>query len=584
MILQALHALYGRLKDDPAYAIAPEGYSLQKISFKVVLKPDGALFEMQDARQDGKSRQLKVLGYTKSSGSGLNPCFLWDNTGYMLGYKPDDPKPARTKETFEAFREKHLALEKEIGSSAYSCVCSFLKAWNPERTSEFPALKDLATGFGVFQILGETRFVHEDPAVDAWWRKENSGASESPSGQCLVTGQTLQIAQLHPMLKGVGAKAQTSLVSFNDKAYESYGKEDGFNAPVGEDAAREYTSALNAMLDGPMRRKHRFELGDATVVFWTDKPSKIEDVFAAFSSYGSTATLEDVQDETLLQKLDVFLAALRQGVEKYGDLGDLNGTKFHLLALSPNSARLSVRFFLQGTLRELVEKLRLHNADCSIVKQFGEGSKHPDPDFPPSWMLLSQTARDRKEIPPLLEGPLLRAMLTGCDYPEGLFQAVMRRIGVDVERRVTYLRACIVRGYLNRNLKKEVSMSLNKERKEPAYRLGRLFAVLEKTQEDALGSVGSSVKDRFYGSASATPAVVFPRILRNYQHHLGKLAHPGAKVNIEKLTQEILAPLESFPAHLGLAEQGLFALGYYHQRQDLFTSKQDSKNANENAN
>lgn len=581
MILQSLHSLYGRLKDDESYGIAPEGYSAQRISFKVVIKPDGTLLDIQDARLNGKSRQIRVLGYTKSSGSGLNPCLLWDNLSYMLGYKPDDPKPERTQETFEAFREKHLGLEKAIDSAPFSAVCSFLKAWTPARAAEFPVLKDLATGFGVFQIMGETRFVHEDSKIDAWWQQSLSNKTPGPEGQCLVTGKVQPIAELHPMLKSVGKMAQTSLVGFNNPAYESYGKEKGFIAPVGETVAREYTSALNALLDGPMRKKHRFELGDATVVFWTEEPCIVEDVFAQFASYGSSDRQEDVQDETLLQKMHVFLSALRQGVEKYGDLEGSSENKFNLLALSPNAARLSVRFFLRGSLRQLLDKLRRHHQDIAVVRQFGEGSKRPDPEFPALWALLLQTARERKDIPPVLEGPLLRAVLTGGKYPDGLFQAVMRRISID--RHIDYLRACIIKGYLKRNLNKEVSMGLDKERKDPAYRLGRLFATLEKVQEDALGSVGASVKDRFYGSASATPASVFPRVLRTYQHHLGKL-NAGQKVVKDKLVQEILSPLAEFPAHLGLAEQGLFALGYYHQRQDFFTSKDDAQKNSEQAN
>jgi CRISPR-associated protein Csd1 len=578
MILQSLHALYQRLRDDPAYEIAPPGYSLQKITFKVVLRIDGTLFVIHDVRQDGRPRQLRVLGVAKSSGSGLNPCFLWDNTGYMLGFKPRDSDPERTRVAFEAFRRRHLEVENEISSPAFSAVCRFLESWSPDRAREYPILNEITTGFGVFQISGETAYVHEDPLVDSWWqinwKKQNDEPEkESLEGQCLITGRWGKIARLHPMIKGVsGGKAQAALVGFNEQAYESYGKDQSFNSPVIKDAAFEYSTALNALLDGPMRSKHRIKIGDATVVFWTDRPSLVEDIFARFMQYSDESRSPDpAQDEPLRQKLEIFLRALRMGIEKYGDIGrDMDQERFYLLALSPNAARISVRFFYRGSIRELLDKLRIHYHDLAIERQFGEGTKRPDPEFPPIWMLLRQTARDADDIPPLLSGPLLRAVLNGVHYPDGLYEGVIRRIHAD--QKINYIRSSIIKGWLVRNQKKEVSMSLDLNRKDPAYRIGRLFATLEKTQADALGNIGSTIRDRFYSAASATPQSVFPRLLRTYQHHLAKL-EGGLKVNRERLLQEIVEPLSGFPTHLNLAEQGMFALGYYHQMQAFYRRK-----------
>jgi CRISPR-associated protein Csd1 len=579
MILQSLYSLYERLRDDPAYEIAPPGYSLQKISFKVVLRHDGTLFEIQSTRQDGRPRQLRVLGETKSSGSGLNPRFLWDNTGYMLGFKTGDLKPNRTRSAFDAFRKLHLEAEKDIDSPAFSAVCSFLKSWSPERAAEYPLLSELSTGFGVFQIEGETSYVHQDSTIDSWWQKTTASREEKgQTGQCLLTGESGFIARLQPMIKGVmGGKAQSSLVGFNDPAYESYGKEQAYNAPVAKEAAFGYGAALNALMDGPMRSKHRFTLGDATIAFWTDRPSLAEDIFVEFAQHG-TVSPAPAQDEALRKKLEVFLRALRQGVEAYSDVDqDPDHTNYYMLSLSPNAARLSVRFFNRGTVRELLENLRRHYRDMSIERQFGEGAKRPDPEFPPAWMLLQQTARNADDIPPVLSGPLLRAILTGARYPAGLYTAVIRRIRAD--RQVNYLRACVIKGWLVRNQNQEVSMSLDTERKDPAYRVGRLFAALEKTQVDALGEINATIRDRFYSAASATPQSVFPLLLRTYQHHLAKL-EAGLKVNREKLVQEIVGALVDFPAHLNLSEQGLFALGYYHQMQRFFRRKIDAAEVN----
>jgi CRISPR-associated protein Csd1 len=578
MILQSLHALYGRLKDDSAYGIPLLGYSLQKITFAIVLKPDGNLFEIQDARIGEKKspRQVHVFGYTKSSGSGLNPCFLWDNMAYILGFKPEDENPKRSLASFEAFRKKHLEIEAEINSPKYSAVCRFLQSWKPEMAFKHLVLSNVSTGFGVFQILGEPSYIHQDVVIDGYWKSKFDADDEpGPKGQCLLTGEWVQIARLQPMIKGIsGGKAQVSLVGFNDPAYESYGKEQSFNAPVSKTAAFEYGMALNALLDGPMRAKHRTALADMTIAFWTDKPTLIEDVFAQFASNGSNLNnLDSVQDESLLQKIELFLDALRQGIEKYPDMEKEAGeSNFYILGLSPNAARVSVRLFLHSTIRELLDNLKRHYQDITIDRQFGVDAKVPDPEFPPAWVLLLQTARDSDDISPILSAPLMRAILSGSRYPDGLYSAVIRRIHAD--RNINYLRACIIKGYLNRNQGREITMSLDTERTDPAYRLGRLFAALEKTQGDALGNINASVRDRFYSAASSTPQSVFPRLLRTYQHHLAKL-EGGRKVNREKLVQEIVDRLVNFPAHLALADQGLFAIGYYHQMQKFYQKRED---------
>lgn len=587
MILQSLYELYERLSHDPEYEISPPGYSLQKISFKVVLKPDGTLHGIEDTRkQSGKRfmpRQMIVPGSSKSSGSGFNPGFLWDNTGYLLGYKPNDKDPERTQQTFLSFREKHIAWLSQINSSAYHAVCHFLRTWKPEKASEHPLLKEVSTGFGVFQILGETSYVHDDPVVKEWWSRQQNEKIKNPTGYCLITGMIASIARLHePKIKRVGDQGESLLVSFNDPAYESYGKEQSFNAPISEDAVFRYTTALNALLDGPKREKHRFSLADTAVVFWTGEPTTTEDIFAQFAAHGFIISeKQEVQDESLRQKIELFLNALRKGKEAYSEIEKTpDKTPFFILGLTGQAkGRIGVRFFYRDTISCLLDNLRQHYADMGIDREYGEDAKHPDPEFPALWQLLDQTCprrngkADRDKISPILSGPLLRAVITGSQYPDGLFSAVIRRIHADGV--INYIRACIIKGYLTRNQKKEVSMGLDSNRKEPAYRLGRLFAALEKTQGDALGKVNATIRDRFYSAASATPGAVFPRLLRTYQHHLAKMER--GKIGREILVREIFEPLTSFPTHLNLTDQGLFAVGYYHQMRDLWTSKQEQE-------
>jgi CRISPR-associated protein Csd1 len=609
MILRALYDLYDRLTRDSAYDISPPGYSQQKISFKVVITPAGELFDIQDARIQDESRPrprvLIMPGGTKPPGT-VTPesvskkvLLLRGDLPYLAGAKIQETAAGgRAKKSrslvastleFEAFKQFHLAIEHEINDPAYSAVCRFLESWKPIDATDHPTWLDLAVGQGVFQILGEPGWVHEGSRVRQWWEDHERAGEAGAEGQCLVTGAMAPIARLQPMIKGVKDANPTgaSLVGFNFGAVESYGRTQSFNAPVSEAAAFRYGTALNAILDGPRRERHRIRLGDMTVAFWTDRPNSAEDIFAEFASHGSGVLGSDAaQDEGVRKKLESFLRALRQGREAYSDLGEEpDQTRFYMLGLSPNNARIAVRFFEPNSLTSLLDHLRAHYRDIGIERRPAHGDYPGDPEFPPTWLLLDQTCprrggkADRDKIPPILAGPLFRAILTGARYPVGLFSAVLRRIQLDSI--VDYPRAAVIKGYLARNLGREVSMSLDVERKDPAYRLGRLFAALEKTQLDALGrDLNSTIRDRFYSSASATPRTVFPRILRTYQHHLAKL-DGGFKVNREKLVQEIVDPIVEFPAHFGLADQGLFAIGYYHQNRAFYTSKEEKSSQSE---
>ncbi len=599
MPLQTLYKLHERLEREPDYGIAPQGRSFQRITFLVVVEADGRLVDILDARLPGERRpeprRVLVLGATKPPGSGLNPCFLWDAPGYLLGWDARPERAVRARETFAAFRRHHLEVEDAVNVPAFSSVCRFLERWDPDQAEEFPILEELATGFGVFQMRGETAYVHGHPEIQAWWDRRTGAdpermrvwwqarggeAGEAPSGQCLITGRTAPIARTHDKIKGVSGSQSSgaTIAGFNDPAYWSYGLEQSYNAPVSVEAARRYTAALNALLGGPRRDKHRLNVGGTTVVFWTGRPSAVEDVFALFAREGSAA-LEEVQDETLRAKLHAFLTALRRGREAYPDLGEEpDATPFFILGLAaPTPARIAVRFFHRGTVTELLTNLRRHHADIGIDRRFGEHSKRPEPELPPVWYLLAETRPPGGGAPPLLPPALLESIVTGSRYPDALYTTVMRRVSAD--RIVNYARACVIKGYLVRNCRREVSMSLDTSRTDPAYRMGRLFATLEKTQLDALGgNLNATIRDRFYSSASATPAAVFPRLLRTYQHHLAKL-EGGHKVNREKLVQEILDPLQGFPTHLGLEGQGLFALGYYHQMNDFYRSKDERQHA-----
>ncbi len=591
-MLGALCDLYDRLEREGQIDLPRFGYSTQKISFKLVLRPDGALFDVQDLReQDGKRRgprQLVLPGGAKPPGAVTEESvkskvqLLRGASSFVLGIIQAAKRPPHFKLVsngeFEAFREFHLGAEEDICDPQFSAVCRFLESWEPDSGLDRVDWVEVLEGQGVFQILGEECFVHERPKVEAWWDDRAQAGAEWTTGQCLVTGSFGRIAELHePKLKSIeGANSSgATLVSFNLGAFKSYGKTQSFNSPVSPSAAFRYATALNVLLDGALRTTHRIRLGADTVVFWTDRPSRTEDVFAQFCSTGyETPQSIAAEDEATRQKLELFLRALREGRSAYTDIDDEpDRTSFFLLALAGNAGRAVVRWFHRETVTETLDRLRQHVADCEIVGPRGY------PAFsavPPLWVLLDQTCPrrngkpDRDKIPPLLAAPLLRAVLTGGRYPMALYQSVLRRLPVEG---VDHPRACILKAFLTRNFGKEISVSLNRDRLDPPYRLGRLFAALEKTQTDALGrGLNRTLRDAFYGGASTAPATVFPRLLRTFQHHLSKL-EGGWRVNRERLVEEVVEPLEGFPAHLSLIDQGSFALGYYHQMQDFYAGK-----------
>ena len=592
MILQALNKLYGRLAADDRYELPRPGYSMQKATFCIVLHPDGVIHDIEDARETlnevtrgGKTetsqvpRQLPVPGNSKPSGSGINPCMLWDNTAYLLGYKKDDATPWRSTQCFLASRKHHFSCEEEIADPYFSTVCRFFEQWRPEQAWKWHSSLDdfAATGFGVFRIINEHLFVHESAAFKTWWQaRQQSTSSSDVVAPCLVSGETAPIARLaEPAIKGVNGAAPggAKLASFNLDAFESYGKEQTYNAPVSQKATFQYCNALNALLSGPQIHRHRIQIGDATTVFWTERETVTESLFARFLDgiieQGEESSVSE-EDSVLHRRIDNFMRILRQGGGDLVDeeLGDDPTTKFYILGLSGNVTRLSVRFWHVGSIAEMVDRLKSHYDALRI-----QPSRESEPEFPPLRMLLCQTAREAKDIPPLLSGVLMQAILTGSPYPQAFYSAVLNRIRAD--HTVNYVRAACIKAVLSRqpNSNYNITMSLNTDRTDPGYLLGRLFAALEKTQEDALPGINATIRERFYSSASATPSAVFPRILRTYQHHLAKL-EGGMKINRERLVQSIHEPLTRYPAHLNLEEQGLFAIGYYHQRQAFFTKKE----------
>ena len=586
VILQALHEHYELLSGDAESGIVSPGCSSQKISFCVVLKPDGALHAFEPiSAPDGKGKprpaSMSVPGQSKPSGSGINPCLLWDNATYLLGVKHPDHDQAWAEKRFEAFRDRHVNLQEQILDPHFTAVCRFLENWSPREVTDDEPLADpaLTRNFGVFRIQGESEYVHNRPAVREYWQSQIAQASQGSLGQCLITGSSAPLARLHePKIKGVTGSQSSGavLVSFNLDAFTSYGKDQSYNAPVSQDAAFKYATALNHLLAD---RSHRVVLGDTTCVYWTGAPQRdreklhADDLLRAVFDDSYLAALPRGQADQphagTLSKVKAFFDRVRAGKpDPRADKLENPDAPFYVLGLSPNASRLSVRFWLVSTASDLATRLARYTNDLNMI-----GTRPADITIR---RLLLDTAREPKDIPPQLAGELTRAVLTGLDYPRALAVAVNRRIRAD--RHVTARRAAILKAWLIRNHRWEVPVSLDESRTDAPYLLGRLFAAYEKIQKDALGEkLNRTIKDSYLSAASATPAAVFPRLFKLSHHHLSKLKadKPGLAVTREKIVGQITAGLTDFPTHLTLQEQGLFAIGYYHQSQGFYTSKKD---------
>ena len=586
MILTALSRYYERLVQDEQ-EVPPYGFSRENISFALVLSKQGKVVDIQDLRDlSGKKAhpgRLTVPQSFKRSGTKPPPFFLWDKTSFLLGVKGDQNAEQGFRvvdRDHQAFREFHQEALDQSDDQGLQAVLDFLEQWSPEQFTKppFSSNPDILDANLVFRLDGEQAYVHEHQAARSIWKHLLNEDAEQT--RCLVTGKIGPLARLHPAIKGVqGAQSSgASIVSFNLSAFTSYGNSQGANAPVSKQSAFAYTTALNHLLRYSSDNHQRLQIGDTTTVFWAeaDNTPKAE---AAESLYAML--MEPPDDAQEADKLGSVLEQVAQGRPlKQVDPCLDDSTRFYVLGLAPNASRLAVRFWYADTLRVLAANLAMHYEDLSL---------DPEPwRTPPAvWRLLYETAaqRDAKNISPNLAGELMRAVISGRPYPRPLLSTVIMRMRADGD--INGLRAALCKACLNRdyrlgigNIHKEVPMSLDPDETAPGYRLGRLFAVLEKVQSDALGSVNAGIADRFYAAASATPASIFAMLLNKTKSHLGAVRRKrgeGLARHLEAQIGEIIDGLEpDLPRSLPLEEQGRFAVGYYHQRQALYRKAKPS--------
>lgn len=614
MILQALTSLYEALAQKGE--ISKEGWSREKISFALGIDENGdllritPLFETVDGPK-GKTREVPQkmtvpAAVKRTSGAAAN--FLWDNSSYILGVslKKGENDAEREKrrnkdiKCFEACRELHHSMLDGMEYPAAKAVLNFLDKWEPQKAEENNLVaqyaKEILSGANmVFRFNGG--YVHDDPQLASVWQKANAKQKDN-IGQCLITGELDAIPNTHPTIKGVqGAQSSgAALVSFNASAFCSYNKEQNQNAPVGKYAAFAYTTALNHLLAD---RKNVHRIGDAAVVCWAENADKQYEEFAADLFFGDGDG--DQSDEQRLSALQASVELLAKGLPcRELDLDPER--KFYILGISPNAARLAVRFFYCDSFGNIVKNIKAHYDRLEIVRPSND--KYP---MLPLWKLLSATNRTikkkndngtnaerpyseesgkNKDKPQnsAMAGAVARAVFSGGRYPASLLECTFLRI--KAERNITRERAAIIKAYYLRNPnekcpKEVLTVSLNENSKNVPYTLGRLFSVYEEIQEKANlrnpgnPGINTTIKDRYFGSAAAMPATVFPILSSLAQKHLRKLSD-AQRIYLDKKVMTLKSVLgEQYPAHMSLPEQGSFDLGYYHQTQDRYTKKED---------
>ena len=581
MIIQSLKGYYDRVAADPGSGIPQPGWEYKEICFLIVVDDKGNFIDVEDTRElvEGRLVPKAFLVPQSAPRSGTKSYqttfLLWDHGGYVLGITNSQDKAELALNQHKTWLDFLSKLPDELLKDAgVIAVREFYNNDGVARVMEShladEIMKNAYRNFS-FRLLDDLVPVPCRPNIKQYVDRSITDrlSGNEEHGVCMITGEYGPIARIHSKTY-ITRDSHTLVGVQKNRGFDSYGKEQGYNSPIIKSTEFSYTTALNTLLKKDSRQ--RLLIGDATTVFWSEKPTDFESDFPMFFQHPEK---DDPAAHT--EKIRALYDSINTGayVEHDGD------TMFYILGLSPNSARISVRFWHMGTISEFAIRIKEYFDDFKIIKPPSE------PEFYSIWQVLVNIAVQNKSanIPPNLAGEFMRSILDGTPYPNTLFQAALRRIKSDAEYRVKPVRAALIKAYLNRYYRfypnqkyKEVGIELDINQPSTGYQLGRLFAVLEKIQEEANPGINTTIRERYYGAACATPVTVFANLIRLKNHHLAKLENKGRATNFEKLLGEIIEKVHDFPAHLDLHEQGRFAIGYYHQRQAFFVKK-DQQNA-----
>lgn len=580
MILKALYDYYNRCGNLPA-----PGMEEKEIGFVIVISKEGKFLRFEDCRTDKTIGRVYLVKKHVSRSSAAVANYLYDNSAYVLGYSDKDDSE-KNQLYFNTFVEKvQSILDRMPDNSDIRTLMNFYAQGREAIHSEVEQdplwediKKNLSKKYSVFsfRIEGDLRILAEKKEL----MQTNEGTKNDNSrGLCMVTGVQGELVDTTTATMIQGSQATAKLVAFQvNSGYDSYGKEKCGNAPISHEAEFAYTTALNTMLRRDSRNK--FTVGNRTFVFWASSNDKAAEQAeeSLFDLLGYSEEKKDNPNAKIEQVRKVFTAIYS------GSLSTSLEDRFYILGLAPNSARIAVVYWSETPLRDFAGKILRHFDDMEII----DTRKDRKPYMGIKDILSAVTLGGKQsEATPNLPESIIKSIFLGTPYPYTLLSACIRRIraesGDGNAARIT--RIAIIKAFLNRqNVNdKRMEIMLDKRNTNQGYLCGRLFAVLDRIQEDANGI--SSICDRYMNAASSTPSSVFATILNLSSHHLENLSNEGKKVFYEKLKQEIIDKISSdgFPAHLDLQDQGRFFVGYYHQRQDFFNKEENNNDESVNA-
>ena len=564
MILRALYDYYNRCDNLPA-----KGMEEKEIGFLLVLSPEGRFLRFEDCRLGKDRARIYLVKKHVGRSSAAVANYLYDNSAYVLGYS--DKTNGKEQLYFDTFKEKVETIAKVFPDN--KDIYAIQAFYKNSRDSIIQTVsqdvlwedirKNLSKKYSTFsfRIEGDLKIVAEKKEI---LQLEECDSSDAKF--CLVSGKYGVPVDTTTATMIPGSQAIAKLVAFQvNSGYDSYGKTKCGNAPISEEAEFAYTTALNSMLQKGSRNK--FMLGNRTFVFWASSKNEaaVEAENSLFELLGYSEEVKDDPNANIMKARKVF-ESIYSGLLKT-ELDD----RFYILGLAPNSARIAVVYWSETTLKDFAGKILNHFNDMEIH----DTRKDKKPYMGIREIISSVTLGGKiSDATPNLPEAVVKSIFQGLPYPQTLYSACVRRIRA--EQKLTIARAAIIKAYLNRqnNNNKTIDIMLDKDNNNQGYLCGRLFAVLDKIQEDANNI--SSIRERYMNAASATPSAVFATILNLSIHHSEKLDE-GRKIYFEKLKQEIIDKMSAngFPAHLGLQDQGRFFVGYYHQRQDFFVSRKE---------
>ncbi|QDX90933.1 type I-C CRISPR-associated protein Cas8c/Csd1 (plasmid) [Brevibacillus laterosporus] len=585
MILQSLYQHY--IDMSKMSMIDKYYYSTEKVSFVLEISLDGGLLNILDVRDMERNHLIPIkMSVPQHVGrsSNVKPYFLCDTLEYLLGYIP--PKSINSREKFEGCKLLHFEVLSRTLDEEAQAVIRFYQNWDINQVTENPIVRSITnilneSGLAVIKVEGSDHYLHDKPIIYEKWIEYQKKLIKktSKAGQCLVTGEySEEIARIHDLpIKGIKNAHSTgaSLVCFNQDSFKSYGKDQGFNAPTSYKAVFGYTTALNQLLNSENNCIHH--IGDMTTVFWS-RTNHIEKEQEHASFFRSLIVEDKHEGSDQDKSLKDLFERIRKGSEITEEMKTSLKIPFYVMGLSPNKKRVFIRFFWQGSIEKLLDKCSQHANDLEI-----DGYMNIEKSVPTITTILLETVSKEKKVNKefwksiaSLEGQLLSSILEGTLYPFSLFAAIVNRIKAD--QNVNSTKAAIIKAYLSRYariykkrlLQEVTTVALNEQTRDIPYRLGRLFAVLEKAQADAVGGknkLNRTIKDRFFSSAVTTPGIVFPSLIVTANYHMSESTYGFLR---ERNIEEILEDVNNFPSHLNSQQQGVFILGYYHQKQHMY--------------